>query len=125
MFNGLGMTLGYLARLSDAQTQSISAENPTGAKGGGGLATDGTGAAAARELGRGWKLSPSIDLAGSSTVTLATITGPGAVQHLWMTVHPIYWRQLILRCYWDGEQAPSVEVPIGDFFCNGWSTAAT
>jgi hypothetical protein len=22
--------------------------------------------------------------------------------------------------YWDGEEHPSVEVPVGDFFCNGW-----
>ncbi|MFO7534859.1 MAG: glycoside hydrolase family 172 protein [Kiritimatiellia bacterium] len=28
-------------------------------------------------------------------------------------------RQLVLRCYWDGSDTPSVEVPLGDFFCNG------
>ena len=28
-------------------------------------------------------------------------------------------RQLVLRCYWDGAPAPSVDVPLGDFFCNG------
>lgn len=119
-FNGLGMDLGSLARLSDAQTRSISAENPTGAKGQGGMATEGTGAVAARELGRGWKVSPSIDIAGQTTVTLADIEGPGAVQHIWLTVHPTAWRRLVLRCYWDGEDAPSVETPLGDFFCNGW-----
>ncbi len=27
---------------------------------------------------------------------------------------------MILRMFWDGEEEPSVEVPIGDFFCNGW-----
>ena len=32
-FNGLGMNLGNLARLSPAKTRSISAENPTGEKG--------------------------------------------------------------------------------------------
>jgi hypothetical protein len=119
-FDGLGMCLGNLARLSNAQTRSICAENPTGAKGQGGLATEGTGAVAARELGHGWKVSPSIDLAGGSTVTLADIEGPGAIQHVWMTVHPTYWRQLVLRCSWDDESSPSVEVPLGDFFCNGW-----
>ena len=51
MFNGLNMSLGNLSRLSDAQTRSISAENFTGAKGQGGRATEGTGAAASRELG--------------------------------------------------------------------------
>ena len=62
-FNGLGMGLGNLARLSAAHTRSISAENVTGAKGQGGRATEGTGAGAARDLGRGWKVSPSIDIA--------------------------------------------------------------
>ncbi len=60
-FNGLGMSLGNLARLSDAQTRSISAENFSGAKGEAGKATEGTGAIPARELGQGWKVSPSIN----------------------------------------------------------------
>jgi Protein of unknown function (DUF2961) len=36
-------------------------------------------------------------------------------------VHPDHWRRLLLRCYWDGEAEPSVETPLGDFFCNGWA----
>jgi len=119
-FNGLHMSLGNLSRLSGAVTRSISAENPTGEKGCGGMATDGTGARAARDLGQGWKVSPSIHIEAESTATLAAIEGPGAIQHIWMTVDPAWWRKLILRCYWDGEEAPSVEVPLGDFFCNGW-----
>lgn len=119
-FNGLGVHLGNLSRLSAAQSRSISAENFTGAKGEGGKATEGTGAVAARELGRGWKVSPSIHIAGHQLVTLAEISGPGAIQHIWCTVHPQHWRRLLLRIYWDGEETPSVETPIGDFFCNGW-----
>lgn len=119
-FNGLGMHLGNLARFSNAKTRSISPENFTGSKGQGGMATEGTGAIAARELGQGWKISPSINIPGKRTATLARIDGPGALQHLWMTVHPSHWRQLILRCYWDNEESPSIEVPIGDFFCSGW-----
>jgi hypothetical protein len=119
-FNGLDMNLGNLARLSTAQTRSISAENPTGAKGKGGMATEGSGAAASRELGQGWKVSPCIHIEGSQTVELANIDGPGAIQHIWMTVNPVYWRWLVLRFYWDGEETPSVEVPVGDFFSNGW-----
>jgi hypothetical protein len=119
-FNGLGMHLGNIARLSGAETRSISAENPSGARGQGGMATTGTGAVAARELGQGWKISPSINIAGSSTVMLAEIEGPGAIQHIWLTVTPQAWRRLVLRCYWDGEASPSIEVPLGDFFCNGW-----
>ena len=70
--------VGNLARLSNAETRSITAENYTGAKGQAGMATEGAGADAARELGRGWKISPCIDIAGSATVTLADIAGPGA-----------------------------------------------
>jgi hypothetical protein len=119
-FDGLGTHIGNLARLSHARTRSISAENVTGKPGMGGMATEGTGAIAARDLGKGWKVSPSIDIAASGTVTLAEIAGPGAIQHIWLTVHPQHWRALVLRMYWDGEQEPSVEVPLGDFFCNGW-----
>jgi hypothetical protein len=120
-FDGLGMHLGNLARLSKAQSRSISAENPKGAVGAGGMATEGSGAYFARDLGRGWKISPSISLEGKGTAVLADIEGPGAIQHIWMTVEdPALWRQLVLRVYWDHEETPSVEVPIGDFFCNGW-----
>jgi hypothetical protein len=119
-FNGLGMHLGNIARISKAESRSISAENPTGGKGQGAMATEGTGASAARELGRGWKVSPSIDIKGGSTVVLGDIAGSGAIQHIWMTVAPQYWRSLVVRIYWDSEAQPSVEVPLGDFFCNGW-----
>jgi hypothetical protein len=119
-FNGLGMSLGNLARMSNAETRSISAENFTGEKGKGGMATQGTGAVCARELGQGWKISPSINIAGHSQVVLADITGQGAIQQIWLTCHPDFWRHLVLRMYWDDETTPSVEVPVGDFFCNGW-----
>jgi len=119
-FDGLGMSLGNLSRLSGAVTRSISAENPTGEKGRGGMATTGTGEVVSRELGRGWKVSPSIHIAGRQIVTLADIHGPGAIQHIWITAHPTLWRRLVLRFYWDNEVEPSVETPLGDFFCNGW-----
>jgi hypothetical protein len=119
-FNGLGMHLGNLAQLSNAQSRSISAENFTGEKGKGGRATDGTGANAARDLGQTWKVSPSVSIPAQSTFTLADITGSGAIQQIWMTLFPDRWRSTILRMYWDGEETPSVEVPVGDFFCNGW-----
>src|SRR5438874_2374441 len=86
---GLGYGLGGIARLSRAKTRSISAENPTGEKGRGGMATEGTGAQAARGLpGQGWKVSPSIQIPPASTATLAEIAGPGAIQHVWLTCHP-------------------------------------
>ncbi len=119
MSNGLDMGLGRLHMLSDAQTRSISPENFTGEKGKGGMATEGTGSHAAREMGQGWKVSPSIVVKAGTTFTLAEIQGPGAIQHIWMTPTG-NWRYSILRMYWDGEKDPSVEVPVGDFFANGW-----
>jgi hypothetical protein len=123
-FNGLGLHLGNLSRLSDAKTRSISPENFTGEPGKGGAATDGTGAGPARSLGRGWKVSPSIVIASGETRTLADIEGPGAIQQMWMTVKDARWRCLILRIYWDDHENPSVECPVGDFFANGWETYA-
>ena len=69
-FNGLGMNLGNLSRLSDAVTRSISAENPTGTKGDGGKATEGFGANAARDLGEGWKVAPAVWVQPGETFTL-------------------------------------------------------
>ena len=113
-----------IAMLDDAVTRSISPENPTGARGGGGGAIHGTGANAARTLGQGWKVSPSIEIPAGATAELAEIDGSGVVQHIWLTTHPNHWRQLLLRMYWDGDDEPAVEVPIGDFFGQGWGEFA-
>jgi hypothetical protein len=122
-FNGLGMHLGTLPRLSAAKTRSISPENFSGAKGQGGMATEGTGEKAARDLGQGWKLSPSIRIASGETRELAAIDGSGAIQQIWMTPTG-NWRYSILRMYWDGSETPSVECPVGDFFACGWGKYA-
>jgi len=114
------MSFRDLARLRDVQTWSISPENFDGVKGGGGRATEGTGAHAARDLGVGWKVSPSVDIAAHSTHTLADITTAGRITHIWLTTHRSQWRTLVLRAYWDGAEEPAIEVPVGDFFANGW-----
>ena len=116
-FNGLGLHLGNLSHLSSAKTRSISPENFTGKKGGGALATEGTGAHAARDMGKGWKISPSVVIKSGETFTIADIEGPGAIQQIWMTPTG-NWRFSILRIYWDGSDIPSVECPLGDFFLN-------
>ena len=117
-YNGLEMGLGNLARLSYAQTRSVSPENFTGEKGKGGMATEGTGARAARELGQTWKVSPSVRINPGQTFLMADIEGCGAIQHIWMTPTGNN-RFNILRIYWDGEEKPSVECPAGDFFACG------
>ncbi len=118
-----GIDPGSLSRLSDAVTRSISAENPTGAKGIGGMATGGSGAHAARDLGQGWKVRPSVILEPGQTFTFAEIEGPGAIQSMWLC-GKIVRRECILRIYWDGQEQPSVECPIGDFFAVGWGEFA-
>jgi hypothetical protein len=122
-FNGLGMSLGTLARLSNARTRSISPENFSGEPGAGGMAEDGTGAQAARDLGRGWKLSPSIKIQPGETRVLADVRDQGAIQQIWMTPTG-HWRHSILRIYWDDQEQPAVECPVGDFFACGWQQYA-
>jgi hypothetical protein len=119
-FNGLGTDLGNLYRLSNAQSRSICAENFTGEKGKAGMATEGLGQNAARELGQTWKISPAVLIKGKSTFTLAEINGSGAIQQIWLTPDISKVRSLIIRFYWDDEQQPSVEAPLGDFFACGW-----
>lgn len=118
-FNGVESNLSNLFRLSNAKSRSISPENFDGAKGAGGKATTGTGTKASRDLGQGWKVSPSVVIAPGTTYTIAEIEGPGSVQHIWMTPTG-NWRYSILRFYWDDETTPSVETPVGDFFGMGW-----
>jgi len=122
LFNGLGMHLGTLSRLSDARTRSICAENMTGEKGKGGMAPPENNPASA-DLGVGWKCKPCISIAPGDTFQVADIEGPGAVQQIWMTPAG-HWRHAILRIYWDGQEQPSVECPLGDFFCSGWGSYA-
>ncbi len=122
-YSGMESGLSNLYQVSEARSRSISPENFTGAKGGGGLAVSGTGAAAGRDLGQGWKISPSVVIQPGNTFTLAEIDSSGSIEHIWMTPTG-NWRYAILRIYWDGEKDPSVEVPVGDFFCMGWNQYA-
>jgi hypothetical protein len=116
---GLDLNMGNLYRVSKAQSRSISPENFTGEKGKAGTATEGTGKGASRELGRGWKVSPSVRIKAKTTFTLGEIKGPGSIQQIWMTPTGNF-RHSILRFYWDDELTPSVECPVGDFFACGW-----
>lgn len=116
--------LGQLPRLSDAKSRSITAENPAGEVGAGGQAES--------ELGQSRKGRPCLrDIDAGTTCEIAAIEGPGVINHIWMTVpdstgagdHVL--RDLVVRMYWDGEDEPSVEVPLGDFFCNGHAMRCT
>lgn len=115
--------MGGLSRLSNAKTRSISPENFTGEKGAGGMSLDGLAREKAEGLGQGWKISPYIYIEPGQTATLAEIKGPGAIQQIWMTLKSV-WRFNIFRIYWDDQEYPSVECPVGDFFASGWGSYA-
>ena len=110
--------LNNLSTVKNIKTRSISAENFTGEKGMGGMATEGTGADCARDLGQGWKVNPYIVINSGDTAVLADVSGQGAIKHIWITFAGGVARDLILRIYWDGAENPSVEVPLGDFFAS-------
>ena len=123
-FVGLQPGLGSLPLLGRGRTRSISAENPTGEKGKGGMAIPQPGepkpvasARAADDLGQGWKVRPFIRINARQTATLMDVAGSGIIQHIWL-VEGLN-RGLVIRFYWDGEETPSVEAPAPDFFAVG------
>lgn len=103
---------------ADVRSRSISAENPQGLPGAGGKE--------ASNLGIGRKGRPQITLEHGKSTMLADIQGPGVIRHFWFTVgvhtanQDFVLRNLVLRMFWDNEESPSVEVPLGDFFCCGF-----
>jgi Protein of unknown function (DUF2961) len=121
--------LGGLPFGAGLPTRQINAENPTGEKGGGCRRDpdpsnpDLPHSGPALDLGRGWKVRPFIRLKAGETATLAQIEGPGCITHFFITSNVARYRELVLRCHWDGEAQPSVEVPLGDFFAMGHDEA--
>lgn len=115
------MDMKNLSKITNAQTRSVSPENITGEKGMGGKTplAEGSARHAARDLGTGWKVNPYFRVAAGETITLADVTGEGAINHIWMTPTGS-WRMQILRFYWDGETEPAIECPMGDFFLSPW-----
>ncbi|MEZ5278464.1 MAG: glycoside hydrolase family 172 protein [Opitutaceae bacterium] len=115
--------LGGLPFVGNARTRSVSPENPTGGKGKGGMAipdpTKYPFSDAASDLGQGWKVNPFVKVKSGQTVTVMDVEGPGLIQHIWLVADPARGRSHIIRFYWDGEQTPSIEVPVSDFFAVG------
>ncbi|NQT81536.1 DUF2961 domain-containing protein [bacterium] len=91
------------------ESRSITYENRAGEKGAGGKA--------ASKLGVGRKGSPAVNIAPGATFELCDIKGPGVIRHIWMTTRgePVNLRSLVIRAYWDGQEHPSIECPLGDF----------
>lgn len=112
--------LYHMAAIRPVKSRSINWENRNGEKG--------AGCKAASALGPSRKGSPCIGrIEAGETVSLMDIDGCGQITHIWCTVTDetpagkFVLRDLVLRMYWDGEEAPSVEVPLGDFFLNGFA----
>ncbi len=136
MLNG---GLDGLATLSNVKSRMVTAENVYGEKGRGGMAEVGEAPQqdvvrigqpwdsgdAARELGCGWKVRPCIRLPEQSETVIMDVEGPGVIRHIWITVNDKFNRALIVRMFWDDEPTPSVECPLGDFFCNAWQSKPT
>lgn len=115
-----GGGLSTLPLINNGRSRAINAENPSGERG--------RAATAASDLGPSRKGSPCIrDVEPGATVTMADMEGPGVIEHIWITVTDhtekdcFVLRDLVLRMYWDDEEVPSVESPLGDFFCNGFA----
>jgi len=130
--------LSGITKLSGGTTRLFSPENVYGEKGRGGMAEVSetpqpevakigqmwqANYAPARELGQKWKVRPCISIPENSTATIVDTAGSGRITHIWITVGQSAYRDLILRAYWDGEENPSIESPLGDFFCCSFSKA--
>lgn len=64
-----------------------------------------------------------INIPDGEKAVLADLTGPGIITRIWVTIDsrdPYFLRRIVLRMFWDGEENPSVEVPVGDFFGTGF-----
>ena len=105
--------------LDDGVTRCITAENPTGEKGKGAMATvEGAAWKAAEHLGKGWKTSPYVVIPPGEEFCMADIAGSGKIESIWIGGN--ISRDFILRFYWDNAEAPSVECPLAEFFAYGW-----
>ena len=93
------------------KSRSISFENPTGESGKGGQT--------ASKLGVGRKGFPAKGIAPGETVVLCDIAGAGTIRHIWMTGgfkdETSALRSMVIRAYWENQEHPSVECPLGDF----------
>ena len=97
----------YRAPNPETDTLWITPENPTGAKGQGGMRNQGA------------KGNPFTKIDPGETYTLLDIEGPGVVNRIWLTLSeltPVDLRSLRLDMHWDNAEKPAVSVPLGDFF---------
>ena len=92
------------------ESRTISFENPTGEKGKAGMTSS--------KLGVGRKGQPAKDFAPGQTYILCDIKGPAVIRHIWVTVRKDVetLQGIVVRAYWEGQDNPSIEAPLGAFF---------
>ncbi|MEN6385526.1 MAG: glycoside hydrolase family 172 protein [Phycisphaerales bacterium] len=92
------------------ESRSITAENPTGEKGKGGMT--------ASNIGVGRKGRALLNIDPGEKITLCEIKGPAVIRRMWVTLPSKKENLLgfVIRGYWDGQKTPSIEAPIGYFF---------
>jgi len=105
-FNGFAQSLYDFPSGTTSHVSSF--ENMNGAKGAGG------------KRNKTAKGNAYETLKPGESKTLLDVNDQGIIQRIWMTVEPnaIILRSLRLQMFWDGEQKPAVDVPLGDFFGN-------
>src|SRR5262245_56837122 len=89
------------------ESRSVSFENPTGARGRGGMTCGGR------------KGAPQRIIAPGERIALADLAGPGRVRHAWFAAPPLPpddMRRVVLEVFYDDLAAPSISVPLLDFF---------
>jgi hypothetical protein len=63
-------------------------------------------------------------IASGETRTIFQVEGAGVINHIWITIAPppptLSRNDIVIRMYWDGDEHPAVESPIGPFFGQGW-----
>ncbi|MEN8127223.1 MAG: glycoside hydrolase family 172 protein [Planctomycetota bacterium] len=125
-FDGMACNMSNISFLSNAETRSVSSENRTGGKSAGGMEPveidpeTNQPIGPSRELGLGWKTHAWDTIQPGETFTMADIEGSGTIQQIWLTPTGCH-RHSILRIYWDDQEIPSVECPIGDFFASAYA----
>jgi hypothetical protein len=100
----------------NVESRSISFENITGEKG--------QGAKAANSLGVGRKGSAYRWIEPGETVEIFNVDGAGIIHHIWCTpeiaMNVDADREillgLVIRAYWEHQEHPSIEAPLGNFF---------
>jgi len=94
---GMGLGLSDLARLKEGESMRSSSSDPNWQNGNG----------------------DARPIAPGETLVIADLEGPGVIRHIWNTIAAQERdapRLVVIRMYWDGEENPSVESPLGDFF---------